>query len=65
MDKSFLCTNGALVVCTATGFFAGSIWSFIDRRYDGIVASDLLRVSGAIIGAGAGVILDYFIAPWC
>jgi hypothetical protein len=25
----------------------------------------LLRVLGAIIGAGAGVILDDFIAPWC
>jgi hypothetical protein len=25
----------------------------------------LLRILGAIIGAGAGVILDDFIAPWC
>ena len=64
MDTSILCTHGAAVVCSATGFIAGSIWSLADPGFD-LLVDRVVRFSGAIIGAALGLILDYFIGPWC
>jgi hypothetical protein len=65
MDTSILCTNGALVVGSVIGFFAGSIWSLVDTRFDDFLVYRVVRFSGAVIGAALGLILDYFIGPWC
>jgi hypothetical protein len=67
MDASILCTNGGFVVCSAIGFFAGSIWSFVDPRFDNFsfVAFRVPRLLGAVIGAAAGLVLDHFTGPWC
>jgi hypothetical protein len=65
MDTSMLCTNGALVVGSVIGFSVGSIWSLVDTRFDGFLVYRVVRFSGAVIGAAAGLVLDHFIGPWC
>ena len=65
MDTSILCTNGALVVCLAIGFAAGSISSLVDPRFDDFVAGRMVSLLGAVIGTAAGLVLDHVIGPWC
>jgi hypothetical protein len=64
MDTSILCTHGAFVVCPATGFIAGSIWSLVDPGFN-LLVYRMVRFSGAAIGAAAGLILDHFFGAWC
>jgi len=46
------------------GFIAGSVWSLIDPGFN-LLVDRVVRFSGAVIGAAAGLILDHFIGPWC
>jgi hypothetical protein len=61
MDTSILCTNGGFVVCSIIGFFAGSIWSLFDTRFDSFLLYRVVRFSAAVIGAAAGLVLDHYL----
>ena len=65
MDTFMPCTNGGFIVCLVIGSVTGFIWSLVDPKFDSFVASRLLSLLGAVIGAAAGLVLDHFTGPWC